>query len=135
MARIGIATVAVFVAWMLLDILLHGMLLRSSYALTPQLWRPMGEFKVGLNAFVVLVSAACFVWIYAQFVSDKSLKTALLYAAVFGLWRGITMGYGSYAVMPMPYLVALAWFLGAIVEVVVGGAILGWIVRNGPDEA
>ena len=129
MVRLGIASLAVFVVWMILDVVLHGMILSSTYAMTPQLWRPMGEMKMGVNAVVVLVAAICFVFVYAQLIPEKSLRTALVYALALGIARGITMGYGSYAAMPMPYLLALAWFLGEIVEYLIAGVVMSFIVK------
>jgi hypothetical protein len=38
------------------------------------------------------------------------------------------MGYGSYSVMPIPYHMALTWFMGTVIEAAVGGVILGAIV-------
>ena len=129
MVRIGIASLAVFVLWMILDFVLHGVILTSTYAMTPQLWRPIAEFKMGLNAFVVLVSAVCFVFIYAQCITQRSMRAALIYGLVLGIARGASMGYGSYAVMPMPYMLALAWFLGALVEYVAAGVVMHLIVK------
>ena len=37
------------------------------------------------------------------------------------------MGYGSYVVMPIPYSMALTWFLGSLVEAVVAGLIVGFV--------
>ena len=129
MIRGGLAVLAVFVTWMILDAVLHGVILTSIYAQGPNLWRPMAEFKMGLNGFVVLVSAACFVFIYAQCIVEKSLKAALIYGLVLGIARGMSMGYGSYAVMPMPYLLALGWFLGSLVEYTVAGGVMSLIVK------
>jgi hypothetical protein len=123
------AAVAVFVTWMILDYVLHGVLLTSVYAQSPQLWRPMAEYKMALSAIVVLVNAACFAYIYAQFITEKSVKAALTYGLVLGIARGITMGYGSYSAMPMPYMLALAWFLGSVVEYVIAGGVLSLIVK------
>ena len=39
--RIILAVVAVFIAWSILDFILHGLLLRSTYEATANLWRPM----------------------------------------------------------------------------------------------
>jgi hypothetical protein len=39
------------------------------------------------------------------------------------------MAYGSYAVMPIPYAMALTWFLGSVVKITIGGLILGAIVK------
>jgi hypothetical protein len=130
MARTGLAALAVFVTWSILGFLLHGMILTSTYAATPQLWRPMAEYKMTLGTIVTIISAICFVIVYAQWITDKRLQTALLYGLVFGIGRGIAMGYGSYAAMPMPYMLALAWFLGAVVDGLAGGLVLGLIVRG-----
>ena len=39
------------------------------------------------------------------------------------------MGYGSYSWLPIPYSLALVWFLGTTVEGVVGGLVAGLILR------
>ena len=130
MKRMSLAALAVFVTWSVLDYVLHGVLLTSTYAQTPQLWRPMADYRYGLMAFVTLVAAVCFVFVYAQWITEKSAKTALMYGLVLGVFRGISMGYGSYAVMPMPYYLALCWFLGSIVEFTVAGWVMSLIVRD-----
>jgi len=38
------------------------------------------------------------------------------------------MGYGTYSVMPIPYIMALVWFLGTLVEAVLGGLLAGLMV-------
>jgi hypothetical protein len=130
MKRTMFAVLAVFVLWSAMDFVIHGLVLASPYALTPQFWRPMTEMKVGLMYAVVLVAAAAFVGIYAWFISDKSVKTAVRYGLVFGIGSGISMGYGSYSVMPLPYQIALVWFLGAVIEAVAAGWITGMIVKR-----
>jgi len=127
------ATVAVFFTWAVMDYVIHGLLLGSVYASTPQLWRPMAEFKFGLNWFVVLVAAACFVYVYVFLIADRGLKTALTYGGVFGLGAGISMGYGSYSVMPIPYVLAFSWFVGTLVEALAGGVVAWFVVTRGPQ--
>jgi hypothetical protein len=39
---------AVFVLWPAMDFVIHGLVLASPYAQTPQLWRPMAEMKTEL---------------------------------------------------------------------------------------
>ena len=53
-----LAVLAVFAAWSVLDFVIHGMILASACAATPQLWRPMVEMKTGLMHGVVLIAAA-----------------------------------------------------------------------------
>jgi len=131
MKKTIIAIVVVFVMWGVLDYVLHGLILGASYEATSQLWRPMEEMSIGLIYVVTLVAAACFVYVYAAMIGDRSQKTALLYGLVFGIGAGISMGYGSYAVMPLPYMMALAWFLWTILEAVVGAWVAWAILKRG----
>jgi hypothetical protein len=52
------------------------------------------------------------------------------YGLVYGLAAGISMGFGSYLYMPIPYSLAWGWFLGCLVESIIGGALAGWIIRS-----
>jgi hypothetical protein len=130
MKRTLLAVLAVFVLWSAMDFVIHGLVLASPYAATPQLWRPMGEMKMGLMYVTVLIAAAVFVGIYAWFIADKSVKTAVRYGLVFGIGSGVSMGYGSYSVMPLPYEIAFGWFLGSLIEAIAAGWITGMIVKK-----
>lgn len=131
MSKKGIyATAAIFVAWSVLDWLIHGVLLASAYASTPNLWRPQEEMILWLIYFASLVGAGTFVYIYDRFFADKGVGTGVAYGIVFGIGAGISMGYGSYAVMPLPYSIALGWFLGTLVEATVAGLLVGLIVKE-----
>jgi hypothetical protein len=130
MKRTLLAVLAVFALWSAMDFVIHGLVLASPYAATPQLWRPMAEMKTGLMYVTVLIAAASFVGIYAWFIADKSVKTAVRYGLVFGIGSGISMGYGSYSVMPLPYEIALGWFIGSLIEAIAAGWITGMIVKK-----
>lgn len=128
--KLILGSLAVFIAWVVLDFIIHVVILGSAYAATAHLWRPEEEMKMGLMYIVNLISAVVFVYIYSAFVSNKSMNTAIKYGVIFGIGAGISMGYGSYSVMPIPYFMALTWFLGAVVETTVGGILLGIIVKD-----
>jgi len=49
---------------------------------------------------------------------------------VFGVGAGMSMGFGSYSVMPLPSAIAWWWFLGSVAEAVVAGWITGMIVKK-----
>jgi hypothetical protein len=128
--KLILGTLAVFVAWYILDFVIHMVILSSQYAATAHLWRPEAEMKNVLMIIVGLISALVFVYIYAGFVANKSMNTAIKYGVIFGIGAGISMGYGSYSVMPITYLTALVWFLGTLVETTVGGILLGLLVKD-----
>jgi hypothetical protein len=128
--KLVLAVIAIFVAWSVLDFVIHALMLQSMYQATVQLWRPMEEMKMGVMYLVTLVTATCFAAIYAFFVRPKTMKTGLIYGLVFGIGVGFSMGFGTYSVQPVPAMLALAWFACVVVETVVGGLLLALIIKE-----
>jgi hypothetical protein len=124
------AIVAVFLAWSILDFILHGLLLRSTYEATANLWRPMTQMNMPLMYFVTFVFTVCFVLIYGLLVGQKSLASGIRFGALFGLATGITMGFGSYSYMPIPLTLAWSWFFGSWIEAITAGVIVGAILKS-----
>ena len=125
-----IAVVVIFMAWSILDFVIHGLLLQETYAATASLWRPMEEMNMTLMYIVTLAYTVCFVAIYDVLVSEKSIATGIKYGALFGLAAGISMGFGSYTFMPIPWSLALSWFTGTLAEAIVAGALVGAIIKQ-----
>ena len=129
--RTILAVVATFLAWSVLDIVLHGLLLRSTYEATADLWRPMDQMNLPLRYVVTLVCTGGFTVLYALMVRGKSVASGAAFGALFGLVSGVSMGFGSYTYMPIPLTLALAWSLGTLVEATVAGVLVGAIIRPG----
>jgi hypothetical protein len=130
MKRIALAVLAVFVSWSVLDFVIHGLVLRSTYEATALLWRPMAEMKMWIMHLTVLITALAFVWIYAGFFAERGLASGMKYGILFGLGTGVSMGFGTYSFMPIPLHLALAWFIGTLVETLVGGIIVGSVIAK-----
>lgn len=128
--KIILATLAVFITWSILDFILHEYILSSAYQATAYLWRPISEMKTGLVYIVKLLSALVFVTIYARLIFPKNMNYAVSFGILFGIGTGISMGYGTYSVLPIPYSMAFGWFLGTLVNTLFGGLILGWLVTE-----
>jgi predicted cobalt transporter CbtA len=128
--KIIIAVAVIYVTWIAMDFVIHGLILGQSYAAMAQFWRPMEEMKRVLMSIVTLIAGISFVLIYARLVANKSLITGMQFGILFGVGYGISMGFGSYSVMPIPYHVALTWFLGTLVEMTVAGVLVGLIVKE-----
>ena len=71
MKKVILAVIAVFVVWSVLDFVIHGLILRSAYASTASLWRPMNEMKTSVLYIAVLIAAITFVLIYSSFSQAK----------------------------------------------------------------
>jgi len=124
------AVVAVFISWSILDFILHGLLLRSTYEATANLWRPMDQMNMPLMYLVTLVFSTCFVLIYSHMVGQKSVASGIRFGVLFGLATGISMGFGSYSMMPIPLTLAWSWFVGSWIEAIAAGAIAGVIIKS-----
>jgi len=132
MLRCILAWVSVFFAWQVMDFVIHGQLLMSTYEATADLWRP--EMKYGVLAVVTLIASVAFTSIYCLLVDRKEIKTGLIFGFLFGIATGVGMGYGTYATQPIPYNLAISWFLGATAEATVGGLIVGAILGGGKQK-
>lgn len=131
LGRILLTCLAVFVLWSAADYFFHGMILADDYRETARLWRAADEVKLGLHTLVVLATAVLFTLIYTLLVNPRSIRAALLYGALFGLAGGLSFGYGMYAFMPLPQDMAVTWFITSLVEGVLGGLALGYVIGNG----
>lgn len=133
--RIALASIAVFLLWSALDFVIHGKLLTGLYEATAHLWRPMPEMKRGLMSVVTFLSSIAFVFLYARFVEPKSLLRGLGFGVIYGLGSGIPMGYGSFSVMPIPYLMAFTWCWGSVVQAALAGLVTALIIGGGKNKS
>ena len=78
------AVIVVFIAWSLLDFLIHSVLLQSTYHATAALWRAEEDMKMALMSFVTLVFSIGFVTIYSSLVNPKTLLAGIKYGLIFG---------------------------------------------------
>jgi hypothetical protein len=128
--RIVLGALAVFVAWSILDFVIHSLILRSAYQSTPQLWRPEAEYRMILMYVTVLLASLAFSGLYGWFVKDKSVCRGLAFGLLYGFAVGVGMGYGSFSVMPLPYIIAFTWCWGTVIECGVAGLLVGLIIRE-----
>jgi hypothetical protein len=128
--KLLLGTSAVFALWTGLDFFFHGLVLGEYYKATAHLWRPREEAKMILNSVVVLVSSLTFTLIYELLVRPKGMRIGLGYGALFGAASGMTLGYGAYAFMPVPYFMAVIWTVTGLVEGIAGGAAVGLLVKD-----
>ena len=129
MKRGIIAVVAVYMVWLATDYVIHQMILAQAYMDTAQFWRSPETMKMGLMIVVGVLAALAFVAVYVRLIDDKCLRKGLEYGCWFGFGVGVSMGYGMYSVMPIPYCMAFTWFISAWIQGVLAGLVVGLIVK------
>jgi len=130
MIRILLAILAVFAAWSAMDFIMHGVVLAAAYKETAQLWRPMNQMKMIVLHVTTAIVAIAFVMIYVRLISPKDIIRGLAYGLLFGIATGVSMGFGTYSVMPIPLHMASVWLIGSIIEMALGGIIVGAIIKE-----
>lgn len=128
------ATLAGFVVYAVLQMVLHGMLLGDLYKQTASVWRPEAQMHslMWLLWLSYLIAAAMLAFIYAK--GYEPGKSSLGQGVRFGVYAGILiatlMSLGSYFSLPVPGVLALYWFIGWLIITVAVGAAIGVIYRR-----
>jgi hypothetical protein len=119
------AGLAILVAWMVIDALMHRLFLAPIYEASASLWRPFDQMNIPLIYAVTLVLIGVFVSVYWLLVRPKSLGTGMALGAFVGLALGISSGFGTFIHMPIPLSLAWGWLLGGWLKGLVAGGIVG----------
>jgi hypothetical protein len=121
MKKILLGTVVVFVIIEVLDFLIHSIILAPAYAATQSLWRPDMMDKMWIMYLVALVVSFFFSLIFSKGYEGKGIVEGVRFGFYIGVMLGVGMAYGTYAMIAIPYSLALQWFLYAILEYMIAG--------------
>lgn len=125
--KFWIGFIVVFFVIAVVDMLVNGLLLESTYQQSASLWRSPEEMKMWLFFVVYLFVAFFFTLIFSKGYEGKGIIEGIRYGFYVGLLMSVPMAYGSYAAMPIPYSLALQWFLYGVVEYMIAGIVLSLI--------
>jgi len=125
--KLWIGFAAVFVAMAVIEYLVNNFLMMSVYQQTANLWRPMEEMKMGLIFVTYLFFALFFTLIFSKGYEGKGLMEGVRYGFYVAMMVSVPAAYMTYATMPVPYELALKWFLYGTIENIILGCILSAI--------
>ena len=132
--KIVTASIVVFVLFILMDSLFHGLLLSGLYAETAPLWRAPEVLGGLMWIFWVVDAAMAFllVWLFAKgWEAGKPwLGQGVRFGLVLGLIFSLPMGFSMYAMLPIPLALGLGWFVSGLVTFVVGSVAAAWVFRK-----
>jgi len=121
MKKVLIGAVVVFVVLEVLDFLIHGVILASSYSATPDIWRPdMMDVKWILH-IVKIVIAFFFALIFSKGYEGKGVVEGIRYGLYVGIMMGVGMAYGTYTMIAISSALAFQWFLFSVFEYIIAG--------------
>ena len=131
--KIVTSSIVVLFLFLVMDYVLHGILLSGLYAETASLWRAPGELKgfIWILWAVDAVMAFLLVWLFSKgWETGKPwLGQGFRFGLGLGLLFSLPMGFSMYAMMPVPFSLALGWFAGGLTEFVIASIAAALLFR------
>lgn len=119
--------VVVFVAMEILMFLIHGVILKSAYEATQSIWRPDMMSLMWIYHVLAIIGAFFFTFVFSKGYEGKGTSEGVRYGLYIGIWMSSGMAYGSYAMINIPYSLALQWFLYGVIEYIIYGILLAMV--------
>ena len=123
------ATLAVFVVSVGLGYVVNGVLLQSTYASIHGVWRPDILSKMWINAVNDFILSFVFVYLFVKGYEGRGILEGVRFGLLMGLVFAIPAAYGTYVIIPIPYYLALEWFLYGMAQTVIIGMVAAAIYK------
>ncbi len=130
--RLILTFVVIYIAGVGIDYLIHEKLLDEAYESTKTVWRPEAEMNSMVWIMWVIRAITCFffVFFFAKGYEGRGILEGLRFGLYMGLLMSIPMAYGSYFALPIPYSLALQWFLYGLGSWIVLGFLAALLYRR-----
>lgn len=136
--KLWIGFIAVFIGMSVLNFIIHEVILSSTYRsdVVMKFMRPESEMKSMMWIFFVVdaIISFFFTLVFSKGYERKGMMEGVRYGFYMGMIMATPMAYSSYAMLPMPYPLALQWFLYGIAEYIILGIIVAMVFGGKPKE-
>ena len=135
--KLLITFVVVYVLLEVMSYLIHGVILSSTYMSeeVKTAFRP--ETEMNSNMWIVFVTdliwSFFFVFFFAKGYEGRGIMEGLRFGFYIGLFWALVSSYQTYAFVPMPYSLALKWFIWGMIEMLILGVVAAVLYK--PKEA
>ncbi len=119
--KFWLACVVVLVVSEICSFLINGVLLAADYQATQAVWRTDMMRLMWVYHVLMIVGAFFFTFIFAYGYEGKGVMEGLRYGLYIGVWMSMGMAYGTYAMIAIPYSMAVKWFITGVVQYVLMG--------------
>ncbi len=135
--KFWLSFVVTYIVYEILEFIIHNVLLKSTYTSDAmmKILRPQADIKVWLLFVVGLFFIFFFCWIFVKGNEGKGLMEGVRYGSYIGLMVIVPMAFATYATQPIPFGLALQWFIYGIIEIIIIGGVLAQIYGGKAVEA
>jgi hypothetical protein len=123
--KFWIAFSAIFIVLEITGYLIHGVLLGATYESEgiKEVFRTMEEMdsKMWIMILTDLIWVYFFTFFFVKGYENKGIMEGVRYGAYMGIFVSLVFSYQNYVVLPIPYSLALQWFIyGFVISVILG---------------
>jgi len=126
------AAVVVFISFQLFDYLIHNLMLGPTYQKLISVWRPDMMDKMWIMHLTSLFLSFLFVYIFTKGYEGKGVGEGVRYGLLIGLLMNGVGAFNQYVIYPVPFKLAVQWFIFGTLEFIIAGIITALIYR--PEE-
>lgn len=127
--KFWLGALSVFVVLEVLMFLVDGVILSGVYT-TVKEWRPDMMSLMWIYHVLNVITAFFFTLIFSKGYENKGVMEGVRYGFYVGVWLSSGMAYGTYAMIEIPYSLALQWFIYGIIEYMIAGAVLAMVYKG-----
>ncbi len=127
--RLIIASIVIFIAVQIFDFIEHSLILRGAYQSTMGIWRADMNSVMWIMYVTALAFSFLFVYIFIKGYEGKGIFEGIRFGLLIGLFMtGINI-FGQYVIYPIPFNLAIQWFIYGMIRFVIYGIIAAVIYR------
>lgn len=136
--KLWIGFIVVFIGMAVLNFIIHGIILTSAYQTEEvnKFMRSEAEMNglMWIYYVIYLIQSFFFTFIFSKGYEGKGIMEGVRYGLYMGLLLATPMAYASYAMYPMPYSLALQWFIYGMIYYIILGILLAAIYGKKAKE-
>jgi len=124
-----LAVLAVFVVFELLDFLIHGVILASSYESLQSIWRHNMMDYMWVMYVTAFIWSVFFVYIFTKGYQNRGWLEGLRYGLLIGILMLVVGMFNQWAVYPLPIGLVVQWFIFGLIQIMICGVVAALIYR------
>lgn len=135
--KMFIAVISVFILLQVTSFIIHGLLLAKTYEGLAAVFRPMEEMNALMWRMWIadVVWAYFFVFIFNKGFQNKGLIEGVRYGIYISLFMSFVAAVAQNAVYPVPYTLALQWFIYGTIQNVILGVVVAFLAKPAAKAA
>ena len=135
--KVWIGFIAVYVAMVVTMMVIHMGLLDSIYRseMVMRVMRPESDGTMWIYFVTALIVSFFFTLIFSKGYEGKGIAEGVRYGLYVGLLMATPMAYDSYASYPLPYSLALQWFIYGVIQYIILGVVVAMVFGSKPKAS